>query len=288
MLRGCVLFAGLLVLIAPCLSAHAQARLRPTVRAVTAPSPTDEAPSAAMLQHLCRPLARSAVLQAVLVNPTAAAALREKLPPGRDLQSLMARTLEGSAVSAALPMMRKMQTGAAPPPESLEGLDWAGGIFVSPTEGAPVYRGETTNYAAAVMSLEGIYTTPYYGFAEIMREGVSRHVGDAHIGLSVNLPDHCGIYLVSFRMACSDPRVFTPDSMSLSVTRRNPTNFEELAFTASADEEAVFALLDIPHGTDPIDPTPEPPMEQVTVRLKLTWDSFMRSVYFGGVTITKL
>jgi len=89
-------------------------------------------------------------------------------------------------------------------------------------------------------------------------------------------------------MSCSDPRVLTPDNMTMSITRDHPTNFEEIAYTASADEEAVFALVDIPRGTDPIDPTPEPPMEQVTVRIKLVWDSFVRSVYFGGVTITKL
>lgn len=286
MLRVYMLVGSLLLISCPCLAAPAQLQVRPGLRAVATPSAEERAPDAAMLQRLRQPLPRMVAVDALLANTDVARQLRARIPSIPDISMLRTRTITGTAVAHAATVDFRSR-GAAEVP-SYDGLDWASGIFISPTEGAPVYRGETRNYATAVMSLSGVHTFPSYGFKEIVRDGVSRHAGDGHIGISVNLPQHSGIYLVSFRMACSDPRVFTPENMNLFVTRTVPTNFEHLAFTASADEEAVFALLDIPPGTDPIDPTPEPPMEQVTVRIKLTWDSFLRSVYFGGVTITKL
>ncbi len=67
-----------------------------------------------------------------------------------------------------------------------------------------------------------------------------------------------------------------------------PTEFEDIDFTWSPATGAVVALLELPPGFEPIDPTPEPPMQQISIRLMLSWDSFIRSAYFGGLTVTKL
>jgi len=130
MIRGCLLVACLLLTSGSCFAAPTQPRLRPTLRPVAAPSVEEAAPTAATLQRLRQPLQRSAALQALSRNPAIAAALQGKLSPGRNLLSLRTQTVEGTSVAAAtMPAMRATQTTGTPPPDSLEGLDWARGVL---------------------------------------------------------------------------------------------------------------------------------------------------------------
>lgn len=248
--------------------------------------PTD-APPRSLLRRLSQPVRRLDGVQALLSDRRASASLQLLLPAVRDPGSLRTTTLSGQSIAAtAVPLKRSAE--APPPPASIDGLDWAGGVHISPVSGGPVYRGEARNWACAIMTMRGIAAGESYGFADMVREAVTRHMAEASVSASLHLPGHTGLYLLSFRLDCSDPRVFEAGRAHLRVSMDRPAGFEDIDFTWSPTTHAVVALLELPPGFEPIDPTPEPPMQQISIRLMLSWDSFIRSAYFGGLTVTKL
>ncbi len=159
--------------------------------------PTD-APPRSLLRRLSQPVRRSDGVQALLSDRRASASLKLLLPAVRDLGSLRTTTLSGQFIAAtAVPLKRSGE--AAPPPASIDGLDWAGGVYISPVSGGPVYRGEARNWACAIMTMRGL--------ADMVREGVTRHTAEASVSASLHLPGHTGLYLLSFRLDLGPTRL---------------------------------------------------------------------------------
>ncbi len=167
--------------------------------------PTD-APPRSLLRRLSQPVRRSDGVQALLSDRRASASLKLLLPAVRDLGSLRTTTLSGQSIAAtAVPLKRSAE--AAPPPASIDGLDWAGGVYISPVSGGPVYRGEARNWACAIMTMRGIAAGEDYGLADMVREGVTRHTAEASVSASLHLPGHTGLYLLSFRLDLGPTRL---------------------------------------------------------------------------------
>ena len=117
---------------------------------------TEEAPPRSVLQRIARPVSRSAAVQALLASSQASAKLRSTLPTMRKLSALRTMTVAGTPVASAGLLGPPAETGGPPLPVGTEGINWAGGVHISPTRGAPFYAAERQNYPCATLGLRGI------------------------------------------------------------------------------------------------------------------------------------
>jgi len=248
-------------------------------------APLGTAPSPRVLQRLSRPVPRAEAVEVALGAPAISRLMRALLPEVKDLRTLRSRTLKGMAVAAA-PNLPERE----PLPSSLDELDWEGGVHISPISGGPVYAGPDRNYRCATITVHGISSWEGYGLAQMIRDDVTCHAGgDSSARVSLNLPGHSGLYLLSFRLSYLEPVPFPSGQIQLTASMSTWIgDIVELPFTRSPDSDALVALLEIPPDHTPIVPHADWPLEQVTLSVRLTWPGTNCSSCFGGVTVTKL